>query len=123
YRLKLMAGAMIAAMGGLDAVAFTGGIGENSPPVRRSLINDLAYMGARLNHELNESPSASNSAPLKPNGTSTGAAGLKELNKLKCIAAPNSIPIFIVPADEELAMVKMASQFIKSTSAQRGSSK
>ncbi|MBK8224258.1 MAG: acetate/propionate family kinase [Candidatus Obscuribacter sp.] len=126
YRLKLMAGAMIAAMGGLDAVAFTGGIGENSPPVRRSLINDLAYMGARLNHELNESPSAGNSAPARQNGTSTGAAGLKEhagLTGLKCIAAPNSIPIFIVPADEELAMVKMSSQFIKSTSAQRGSSK
>jgi acetate kinase len=40
------AGSMIAAMGGLDAVAFTGGIGENDHAVRAMILDGLAYMGA-----------------------------------------------------------------------------
>jgi acetate kinase len=40
------AGSMIAAMGGLDAVAFTGGIGENDHAIRAMILDGLAYMGA-----------------------------------------------------------------------------
>ncbi|EKE43972.1 acetate kinase [Oceaniovalibus guishaninsula JLT2003] len=39
------AGSMIAAMGGLDAIAFTGGIGENSAPVRDAIADGLAWAG------------------------------------------------------------------------------
>lgn len=39
------AGSMIAAMGGLDAVAFTGGIGENDHAIRAMILDGLAYMG------------------------------------------------------------------------------
>jgi len=39
------AGAMVAAMGGLDAVAFTGGIGENAAPIRGRIIAGLAHLG------------------------------------------------------------------------------
>ncbi len=118
YRLKLMAGAMIAAMGGLDAIAFTGGIGENSAPVRRSLISSLSYLGTQLDHALNENPSVAASASAGENGTIGNTTGIRS------IGAPDSIPIYIVPADEESAMVKMAGQFIQSTkSAQRGSGK
>jgi acetate kinase len=39
------AGSMIAAMGGLDAVAFTGGIGENDAVMRKMIVEGLAYMG------------------------------------------------------------------------------
>jgi acetate kinase len=39
------AGSMIAAMGGLDAVAFTGGIGENDAGLRHAILNALAWAG------------------------------------------------------------------------------
>lgn len=39
------AGSMVAAMGGLDAIAFTGGIGENSEDIRRRIVEGLAFLG------------------------------------------------------------------------------
>lgn len=39
------AGSMVAAMGGLDAVVFTGGIGENDPDMRKEILSGLAYLG------------------------------------------------------------------------------
>lgn len=39
------AGSAIVAMGGIDAVAFTGGIGENSAPVRDQIMSHLAFLG------------------------------------------------------------------------------
>ncbi len=45
YWAARQAGSMVAAMGGLDAVAFTGGIGENSPRIRNSIVDKLAWLG------------------------------------------------------------------------------
>lgn len=42
------AGSMIAAMGGLDAIAFTGGIGEHDAHVRAEIVRGLGWLGARL---------------------------------------------------------------------------
>ena len=42
------AGSMIAAMGGLDAIAFTGGIGENDATVRNNILSRLRWMGADI---------------------------------------------------------------------------
>lgn len=47
------AGSLIAAMEGVDAVAFTGGIGENATPIRARIFRGLAWLGARLNEEAN----------------------------------------------------------------------
>jgi acetate kinase len=41
-------------MGGLDAVAFTGGIGENSPALRAACCQGLGFLGIRLDPESNE---------------------------------------------------------------------
>jgi acetate kinase len=45
YWAGRQAGSMIAAMGGLDAVAFTGGIGENSARIRNGILDKLSWMG------------------------------------------------------------------------------
>jgi len=45
YWIVRQAGSMIAAMGGLDAVAFTGGIGENAPAIRNRVLDKLSWMG------------------------------------------------------------------------------
>ena len=53
YRAAKYIGSYAAAMGGLDAVVFTAGIGEHSPPVREMICASLGYMGVELNKEIN----------------------------------------------------------------------
>jgi acetate kinase len=51
---KRAIGSMLAVLGGLDALVFTGGVAENSPRVRRDLGASLAFAGAHLDDEINE---------------------------------------------------------------------
>jgi acetate kinase len=55
YRLKKYIGSYTAALGGLDTIVFTGGIGENSPEVRRKALEGLEYLGISFDPEKNES--------------------------------------------------------------------
>lgn len=55
YRIKLYTGAYAAAMGGLDALVFTAGIGENSPATRELTCEGLEFLGIRLDKEKNAS--------------------------------------------------------------------
>lgn len=72
-----LAGSMVAAMGGLDAIVFTGGIGENDAEVRAEILTGLGFLGVEYDPEANRTQAAS-------------------LHK------PNSnVAIRIVPADEE----------------------
>ncbi len=54
YRVKKYIGAYIAALGGLDALVFTGGIGENSINVRNSVCENMQYLGIRIDQEKNK---------------------------------------------------------------------
>jgi acetate kinase len=56
YELKKYIGAYAAALGGLDALAFAGGIGENSWRVRQQVCNELEFLGIHLNQEANRAP-------------------------------------------------------------------
>jgi acetate kinase len=53
YQVKKFIGAYAAAMGGLDAIAFTGGIGENSSTLRAAACTGLEFLGIRLDSEAN----------------------------------------------------------------------
>jgi acetate kinase len=55
YRIRKYIGAYTAAMGGVDAVIFTGGIGENSPDVRRESCKDLEFLGIAIDDASNAS--------------------------------------------------------------------
>ncbi len=55
YRIKKYIGSYAAAMGGLDAVIFTGGIGENSPDVRAESCRGLEFLGIEIDDERNNS--------------------------------------------------------------------
>jgi len=57
YEVKKTIGAFAAAMGGLEAVAFTGGIGENSARLRWACCEGLEFLGMRLDRTKNESGS------------------------------------------------------------------
>ena len=78
-------GAYTMELGGLDALAFTGGIGENYPPLRRRIVEAMAHMGAALDAQANE----------------TVREGL--------ISAPESkVEVHVIPANEELMVADAA---------------
>ncbi len=53
HRLRSGIGAMIAVLGGADALIFTAGVGENSPEVRAAVCDNLAFLGLALDREKN----------------------------------------------------------------------
>ncbi len=53
YRLRKYIGAYAAAMGGMDGIIFTGGIGENSSEVRKRSLEGLSFLGVELDEKLN----------------------------------------------------------------------
>jgi acetate kinase len=55
YRIKKYIGAYAAALGGLDAIVFTGGIGENDATMRKQVVDGLSFMGLQLDDEKNDS--------------------------------------------------------------------
>lgn len=63
YRIKKVIGAYAAALGGLDAVVFTGGIGENDPATRRDALSGLEFLGIELDEASNAAGSGVISVP------------------------------------------------------------
>jgi acetate kinase len=57
YRVKTGIGALAAALGGLDTLVFSGGIGENALEVRRRVCDGLEFLGIVLNGSSNEAGS------------------------------------------------------------------
>jgi acetate kinase len=53
HRLRAGVASMASALGGLDAVAFTGGVGENAPAVRARVANDLGWLGMAVDADRN----------------------------------------------------------------------
>lgn len=53
YRIKKYIGSYAAAMGGVDVIIFTGGVGENSPETRLEICKDMAFMGLEFDSEAN----------------------------------------------------------------------
>lgn len=54
YQIRKFIGSYVAAMDGVDTIIFTGGIGENSQPVRADICTKLNYLGVKIDLELNE---------------------------------------------------------------------
>ncbi|MBQ2285746.1 MAG: acetate kinase [Clostridia bacterium] len=84
YEILKFVGSYIAAMNGVDAIAFTGGIGENDPDLRRYVCENLTFIGAEIDEEKNQLRG-------------------KEVK----ISTPNSkVDIFVIPTNEELAIAR-----------------
>jgi acetate kinase len=66
YAIRKQLGSLTAALGGLDALVFTAGIGENSANVRRRVCENLGWLGITLNPDANESGADVISAPGTP---------------------------------------------------------
>jgi len=85
YRLKKYISAYYGALGGADAVAFTGGIGENSSVIRKQTCEGLECLGIRIDPERNE----------KLNG-SEGRISTDD----------SRVGVYIVPTDEEMVIAR-----------------
>jgi acetate kinase len=97
YRIKKYIGAYTAAMGGLDAVVFTGGIGENSELVRREVCKNMAYLGIELDDQVNESKPAGEVLLSKSSG------------KVKVLRIPTNEELVIALDTEAIVKEEMAS--------------
>ena len=89
YRVRKYIGAYVAAMGGVDAVVFTGGIGQGSADVRALALQGLECMGIALHAERNR-----------------GARGSDEVCDISADGA--KVAVLVVPADEERMMAREA---------------
>ena len=63
YRIRRELGSLVAALGGVDAIVFTAGIGENSAEIRRAICRDAQWLGVELDEAANAAGVARISAP------------------------------------------------------------
>src|SRR5256885_4515117 len=68
YRIRRELGSLAAALGGLDAIVFTGGIGENAPAIRERVCRDAAWLGGELAAAAHAGGGPRLSAPDPPGG-------------------------------------------------------
>ena len=91
YRVVKYIGAYAAAMNGVDCICFTAGVGENSPMVRKLVLERLGYLGVTLDEEANSTRG-------------------KEI----CISGPDSrVKALVVPTNEELAIARDTAALVK----------
>lgn len=84
YRIKKYLGAYAAAMGGVDGIVFTAGVGENSPILRELICEDMQFMGVVLNKHKNDT---------LPRG---GEGDVSDKQ--------SDVRIFVIPTNEELVI-------------------
>jgi acetate kinase len=85
YRARKYVGAYLAAMGGADALIFTGGIGENAPEVRARICEGLQWAGVAIDADSNG----------------------KTMAREAQINAPDSkLQVWVIPTDEELLIAR-----------------
>src|SRR5699024_2478082 len=83
-RIVKYIGSYVAEMGGVDTLVFTAGMGEGSIPVRKMIVDQLGFIGAKLDEKANEVQAVE-----------------------QIISAPDSkVKIMIVPTNEELMIVR-----------------
>jgi acetate kinase len=91
YRVRKYIGAYTAALGGLDGLAFTGGIGEHSVLVRGMVCEGLECLGIRLDAERNEQPGKGNA---------------------RISAADAAVQVWVIPTDEEKQIARETAELL-----------
>jgi acetate kinase len=89
YRIGRELGSLAAALGGLDALVFTGGVGENAAPIRAAVCRDAGWLGLALDEAANR--------------TSTPQIS----------AAASRVAAWVVPTDEELTIARHTQSLLR----------
>ena len=84
YQITKIIGGYVAAMGGLDALVFTAGIGENQPLVRKEIVEAMSYLGMKFDAEANN------------------VRGVERL----ITTEDSAIPAWVIPTNEELVIAR-----------------
>ncbi|MBE6443139.1 MAG: acetate kinase [Alphaproteobacteria bacterium] len=84
YTIVKFIGSYIAALGGVDAIVFTAGIGENSPIIRKLVLDRLSYLGISVNEEANNR-----------------RGNIEEIS-----TSDSKVKAFVIPTDEELMIAQ-----------------
>jgi acetate kinase len=92
YSVKKYIGAYAAALGGLDALVFTGGIGENGSDMRARICRGLGFLGIHLDPERN-----------------------KVCGKEAVISEEGPISVLVVPTNEEIIVAREVVQLLRSS--------
>lgn len=90
YQTKAYVASYAAALGGVDAIVFTAGVGENSPEVREGVVKGMEFMGIKMDTEKN-----------KIRGT------------VDVSAADSKTKILVIPTNEELMIAKDTAELVK----------
>jgi acetate kinase len=91
YRIRCELGSLAAALGGLDAIVFTAGIGENAPEIRSRVCRDAAWLGVEMDEAAN-------------------AAGRG------CISTGSSrVAVWVIPTNEELMIAQHTRRLLETT--------
>ncbi len=91
YQIRKCIGSYVAAMDGVDVIAFTGGIGENCTDLREDILNNLSFLGIKLNAEANN------------------VRGEEiELTEPGC-----PVKAYVVPTNEELAIARDTKEIVE----------
>ena len=91
HRLVKYIGAYMAIMGGLDAITFTAGAGENDSDMRREVCDRLAFLGVKIDQEANN---------------------IRSKEQREISTPDSSIRILVIPTNEELAIAQQAMTLI-----------
>ncbi len=84
YRVAKYIGSYVAAMNGVDAIAFTAGVGENDAAIRNEVCSYLGYLGVTVDAEANK----------------------KRGEEVKISGADSKVQVFAIPTNEELAIAR-----------------
>ena len=91
YSVRKFIGAYAAAMGGVDAIVFTAGVGENDPSARMAIASGLEYMGVKMDEDANN-----------------------VRGKEAVISAPDSkVKVLLIPTNEELMIAMDTASIVK----------
>ena len=94
YNIVTKVGAYAAAMNGVDAIAFTAGIGEHAPVTRKAVCDSLTYLGVKLDDAKNEANEEDS-----------------------VISAPDSkVKVLVIPTNEELMIARETAELVESLS-------
>ena len=86
YKVKKYIGAYAAALGGVDAIVFTAGVGENDRAIREAIAGDLGYLGVAFDREANLTCPRGEEAEIS--------------------AKDSRVKVFVIPTDEEMVIAR-----------------
>jgi len=92
YRIRKYIGSYAAAMGGVDIIAFTGGVGENSDHTRKEICKGLEFIGIEIDDKANNNLRGKEQLISKPD---------------------NKIKVLVVPTNEELVIAQDTEEIVK----------